>query len=214
MHPSDDVIFYGDHSCAIASIAALEETGQPFRAVRVPMHPEGAGESSFAHLNPRRQVPVFRTGERVVRETGAILTFLDHRHPDKGLLPADAALRVTAAEWLGYLGGTVHPAFRLLFRPERFVGVSEAARNDLRKTTLALIKRVLEQLDHDLGDRSWVLGPRSALDFYLFVFSRWAPLVGVPIGDALAGHHHRVKELPAMARALQRETAGAEIDAV
>src|ERR1700730_4860037 len=102
MSPSDDVIFYGDHSCAIASIAALEQTGQPFRAVRVPMQPEGAGESSFADLNPRRQVPVFRTGDRIIRETGAILTFLDHRHPGKDLFPADATLRVAAAEWLGY----------------------------------------------------------------------------------------------------------------
>jgi len=127
MNSSNDTIFYGDHSCAIASIAALEETGQPFSAVRVPMHPEGAGESSFGDLNPRRQVPVFRTRERIIRETGAILTFLDHRHPSKSLLPADAALRVAAAEWLGYLGGTVHPTFRLLFRPERFVGYSDAA---------------------------------------------------------------------------------------
>lgn len=202
-----DRLFFSKHSSALASLAALEEVGRPFESVRVVMHPGGAGDAAFATINPRRQVPVLVSGSETVRENGAIFAFLAETYPQSNLLPPDVAGRKAVAEWVGYLGGTLHPAFRLIFRPARWIGEDEAARAALRKHTEVYLRRLLTQLDAELTDHSWVLAERSALDFYLFVFTRWSQMVGIPLGEALADHHRRVESLPAMQRALAREAA-------
>lgn len=197
-------LYFSKNSCAIASMAALEEARLRFDAVPVGMSPDGAGDDAFRRLNPRRQVPVLAVGERIVRENGAIFRFLDGLRPQAGLLPIDSDEQVRASEWIGYLGGTVHPAFRVLFRPERWVGVAAEAQQALRTETRSFVQRLLDGVDADLTD-DWVLRQRSALDFYLFVFTRWAGLIKAPLSKRLAAHHERVIELPAMARALVRE---------
>jgi|GEM_PF-2347830 len=197
-------LYFSKNSCAIASMAALEEAQLRFDAMPVEMSPDGAGDEGFRRLNPRRQVPVLTAGERIVRENGAIFRYLDGLRPQAGLLPIDSDEQIRAAEWLGYLGGTVHPAFRLLFRPQRFVGLAADAQLALRTETRSHVQKLLDDLDAELtGD--WVLRQRSAIDFYLFVFTRWASLIKAPLANRLVAHRARVVELPAMARALVRE---------
>jgi glutathione S-transferase len=197
-------LFFSKDSCALASMAALEETGLDFHSVRVEMSPDGAGDDAFRRLNPRKQVPVLTVGRRVLRENGAIFQFLNKQCPEAHLLPNDFDEQVRAAEWVGYLGGTVHPAFRLLFRPQRWVGQAPEAQLALRTETRNYLQKLLEELDADLsGD--WVLQQRSALDFYLFVFAHWTGLINARLPGRLASHHARVLELPAMQRALARQ---------
>ena len=196
-------LFFSRDSCALASVAALEETGLDFHAVGVEMSPDGAGDDAFRRLNPRKQVPVLTVGRRVVRENGAIFQFLNKLCPEAHLLPNDFDEQVRAAEWVGYFGGTIHPAFRLLFRPQRWVGQALEAQQALRAETRNYVQKLLEDLDADLsGD--WVLQQRSALDFYLFVFAHWAGLIKARLPARLASHHARVLKLPAMARSLAR----------
>jgi glutathione S-transferase len=168
------------------------------------MSPDGAGDEAFRRLNPRRQVPVLTVDVRIFRENGAIFRYLDGIRPEARLLPDDPDEQIRATEWVGYLGGTLHPAFRVVFRPQRWVGHLPEAQQALRTETRSYVQGLLDQLDGDLaGD--WVLRQRSALDFYLFAFTRWAALIKVPLPKQLAAHHARVTELPAMARALARE---------
>lgn len=204
MQNAELTLFFSKNSCAIASIAALEETGLAFDAVSIEMAADGAGDDAFRRLNPRRQVPVLTIGDRVLRENGAIFQFLDNQCPHAHLLPDNVDERIQATEWVGYLGGTVHPAFRLLFRPQRFVGFVPETQQALRIETRRHVEKLLNELDADLTS-DWVLQQRSALDFYLFVFGRWAELVKMRLPARLAAHHARVMQLPAMARALVRE---------
>ena len=204
MQNTNVTLYFSKNSCAIASIAALEEAELRFNAVAVGMSPDGAGDDAFRRLNPRRQVPVLTVGERIFRENGAIFRYLDGLRPQAGLLPIDPDEQIRASEWIGYLGGTVHPAFRLLFRPQRFVGLAAEAQHALRIETRSHVQRLLDDLDAELiGD--WVLRQRSALDFYLFVFTRWAGLIKASLPNGLAAHRARVVDLPAMTRALVRE---------
>ena len=197
-------LYFSKDSCAIASMAALEEAELRFDATPVGMSPDGAGDDAFRRLNPRRQVPVLTVGERIFRENGAIFRYLNDLRPQAGLLPIDSDEQIRASEWIGYLGGTVHPAFRLLFRPQRFVGFASEAQQALRTETRSHVQKLLDEIDAELtGD--WVLRQRSAIDFYLFVFTRWAGLIKAPLPNRLAAHRARVVELPAMARALARE---------
>jgi glutathione S-transferase len=181
-------LFFSKNSCAIASIAALEETGLVFDAVGVEMSPDGAGDDAFRRLNPRRQVPVLAIGDCVLRENGAIFQFLDEQCPDAHLLPRDIYERVRATEWVGYLGGTLHPAFRSLFRPQRFVGLVPEAQQALRIETRNHVAKLLLELDADLSNGDWVLRQRSVLDFYLFVFGRWAELIKMRLPERPTAH--------------------------
>ncbi|MBW8812664.1 MAG: glutathione S-transferase family protein [Caulobacterales bacterium] len=200
-------LFFAPKSCAIASLGALEAVGAPFSAAPVTMAPDGAGDAPFRRLNPRRQVPVLEIDGRIVRETGAILQALDARHPEARLLPSGPSARIAALEWLGHLGGSVHPAFRLIFRPARFVGEDPQAQSALRAATREELSRLFSGLANDLAERDWLLGEWSALDFYLFVFERWAGLISLDVAPNLRAHHDRVAALPAMCRALEREAA-------
>src|SRR5262245_45748264 len=103
MSRDDLTLYFSQNSCAIASIAALEETDAPFESTRVQMAPEGAGDEAFRLINPRRQVPVLRAGKCFLRENGAIFAFLNARYPHSALLPTIADLMISALEWVGYL---------------------------------------------------------------------------------------------------------------
>lgn len=202
---AESTLYFAQGSCALASLAALEEVGRPFKAKRLEMGPNGAGGDDFAHISPLQQVPVLRTQTRVVRETGAILTLLAREHPQARLLPVDSEEHVAAMQWLGFLGGTVHPVFRLLWRPSRWVGDDEVAQAALRAHTPRYLMRVLTAVATQLQDRDWVLKERSGLDLYLHVFTRWSLGAKLPLPEQLMKHHGRVAALPAMQRAVERE---------
>lgn len=202
---TEDILYYTPLSCAVAVMAALEACGHPYQAHRLVMSPDGAGDEAFSQLSPLRQVPVLQSGGLMVRETGAILDYLVERHPEANLLPGDPEGRRAALEWIGLLGGTVHPVFRLMFRPARWVGGSPDAQAALRLNAAVYLRRIFADLDRRLTGRDWPLGERSAIDFYLFAFTRWAGLHQLTLGPALAGFHARVQTLPALQRALALE---------
>lgn len=210
MTPPDDTLYFTPGSCALATLAALEETGHPYRAVCLSMGPDGAGDEAFARLSPLRQVPVLLTPGGPVRETAAVFAHLGQRHPQSAILPAGGDEAVLAQRWLGFLAGSVHPAFRPLWRSARWVGADPAAQQVLRAHAGAYLGRVAGALAEDLRGRDWALAKRSAIDFYIHVFTRWLGKVGGELPEALAAHHARTAALPAMQRAVavEAETSG------
>lgn len=208
-----DRFYFTLGSCSLASLAAMEAAAHPYEPVRLAMSDAGAGDAGFSDLSPLRQVPVLQTAGGPIRETGAILTHLDQAHPAAGLWPRDPAERVPAMRWLGFLGGTLHPAFRLVWRPLRWVGEDAAAQAALRGQAGAYLRRVVAAADAELGGRTSVLAGPSALDFYLHVFTRWLSQGGQPLPPALARHHDAVAALPAMRRAVAVEADTPELAA-
>lgn len=200
-----DTLYFTLGSCALASLATLEETGHPYRAVRLEMHPDGAGDEAFARLSPLRQVPVLLTQAGPVRETGAVFAHLNDLYPDCRLLPVTGPEAVAAQRWLGFLAGAVHPAFRPVWRPTRWVGDDVAAQEVLRIHAGGYLRRVVGALAGEMVGRQWALQERSAIDFYLHVFTRWLSKGGATIPPPLADHHARTAALPAMQRALAVE---------
>jgi glutathione S-transferase len=190
-------------------MAALEEVGAVYEAIAVKMTPDGAGDEGYERLNPLRQVPVLVAGDRVIRETGAILTFLAGAYASDRILPRDSDGAVEAMMWLGYLGGAVHPMFRPQFRPDRFVGTEGGAQQLLRATSRKHLDRVLSVLGDHLDRNEWIHGQYCALDFYAFVFERWAVYLGLAIASSrgVRAHLERVGKLPAMQRALKSDHA-------
>jgi glutathione S-transferase len=201
----EDTLYFTSGSCALASLAALEQTQRPYRAVRLEMRAEGAGDENFSALSPLRQVPVLVTSSGPLRETAAIFTYLSSLHPDAALLPSSGPDMVPAQRWLGFLGGTVHAAFRPLARPARFAGPELAIQAVVRDQGAAYLRRVVGALAGEMLGRRWVLSERSALDFYLHVFTRWLSEGESALPEPLARHHALVAALPAMTRAVAAE---------
>lgn len=171
------------------------------------MGADGAGESTYAALSPLRQVPVLLTEDGPIRETGAILFYLDRLHSEIGLLPKDPKGRELAVRWLGFLGGTLHPTFRLLWRPSRYVGNDTAAQRALRASTVNYLAKAWEAVASDLGTSAWALSSESAIDYYLHVFTRWTLGAQLSLPEALRKHHERLAAAPAMVRAVSIEAS-------
>ena len=121
------------------------------------------------------------------------------------MLPPDVAGRKAVAEWVG-IWAAPSSGVPADLRPRDGSGRIGRPRRPAEAYG-GLPPSPMTQLDAELTDHSWVLAERSALDFYLFVFTRWSQMVGIPLGEALADHHRRVESLPAMQRALAREAA-------
>ncbi|MBO4220859.1 glutathione S-transferase family protein [Bradyrhizobium neotropicale] len=201
-----DKFYFTRFSCSVACLALLIECQHTFEPVRLQMTAEGAGDQRFAALSPLRQVPVLHAGATVVRETGAIFEYLSLQHDGLECFARTADERIAALQWIGFLGGTVHPLFRLLFRPDRFVGNEDQDQKSTRAQTEQYLLRVLMVIESHLAQRDWVLDRKTAIDFYLFVFTRWAKLLRIPLSTALKSFHHRVEASSAMQSALAIES--------
>ncbi len=200
-----DAFYFTQHSCSIAALSALVECDHPFVPQKLQMTVDGAGESWYANVSPLRQVPVLETAAGYVRETGAIFEYLSQRYGSKPIFAQSEGERVLMLQWLGFFGGTVHPMFRPLFRPDRFVGQDPSASQRLKEYSKSYLEKALAAIDKHLIDRAWVLDRPTVLDFYLFAFTRWAVLLRFGLPPALSGFHERVGALESVARALERE---------
>jgi maleylacetoacetate isomerase len=63
----------------------------------------------YARLNPQRLVPTLVDGPSVLTQSMAILEYLDERHPDPPLLPADSAARARVRALANAIASDLHP---------------------------------------------------------------------------------------------------------
>ena len=80
--------------------------------------------------NPMGSVPVLDTGERMLSQSLAIIDWLDARHPDPRLIPADADARAETLSRAYLIGCDIHPLdnLRVLHWLKDF-GLDQAARD-------------------------------------------------------------------------------------
>lgn len=108
---------------------ALAAKGLP--ATRLPVSLLAGEQRSADHLarNPQGLVPVLIDGDLVLSQSLAIIEYLDDRHPDPPLLPADAAGRALVRSAALVIAADVHPLGNL--RVQRWLkaemGQDEAA---------------------------------------------------------------------------------------
>lgn len=151
----------------------------PFaRKVRLAMDHKGLeahtvdGLSKQAHadlksVNGRIEVPVLVDGSLTIVNSADIIAYLDHRYPDKPVLPADPAARVRARAWERAADATVDPILVNIsywlwaHRPDTMPdGLLDAARQDL--------ETVYQALEEELGADDFLCGALSVADLALF----------------------------------------------
>jgi GST-like protein len=154
----------------------LEETGLPYEAHRVSFDTRDQATAEFLSLNPNGKIPAILDpsgpgGKPMpLFESGAILMYLAEKTGK--FIPADAAGRYEALEWLMFQMSGIGPMFGQVGFFNKFAGKEfEDKRPRDRYVTEA--KRLLAVLDRRLAGRRWVLGEEySIVDIATFPWVR------------------------------------------
>ncbi len=118
-----------------------------------------------------RLIPVLKTQDGPIFETGAILLWLSDRHGDLGPRDGDPR-RADFLKWLFFVANTVHPALRMLFYPAKYVGDDPAHHRALRRTVQSALRTHLHAVDDRAGHDPIAL----AIQLYLAPVLRWCAL--------------------------------------
>ena len=199
-------LYYLPGACSLADHIALEWIGQPFEAHRVER--EELRSPAYLRISPNGVVPALQESDGwVLTENAAILNYLADKYPESGLGGDGSARgRAEVNRWLAYINSDLHPAFRPVFRPERFIEEA-SAQEALRSTALTKLRAYYERLDAQLSGRDWLTGTRSFADPYLFVVLRWAVAKGVNLDglDNLTRFQQRMLDDAGVKAAMQQE---------
>lgn len=178
-------LHYAPDNASLVIRLALEELHQPYRAVLVNRAERAQKSPDYLALNPNGLIPALETPDGPIFETAAILLWLGDRH---GRLTPEPDSRDRAAflKWLFFLSNTLHPALRMIFYPEQYVGHDRASQSQLRSHMPGEICRYLDMLEGAASQkRAWLAGETpSALDLYIAPMLRWVSLYPLPKGEA------------------------------
>jgi glutathione S-transferase len=174
------ILHYAPDNASLIIRLALEQLHLPYRDVLVDRARNQQQSAGYLALNPNGLIPVLETPQGPLFETGAILLWLGDTHG--GIGPAaDDPVRGDYLKWLFFTANTLHPALRMLFYPQKYVGNDPAAQNALRTGLHQTITAAFKQLDHVAATAPSWLGAAAptALDFYIAGCLRWCALYPV-----------------------------------
>lgn len=128
----------------------------------------------FLALNPRGKVPVLtKGGDIVLRESLAILTWLDRQYPEKPLFgeTAEEATRIwqSTSESCHYLRDATHNLLSLVFNSDGSVPTEGSEKMTALLDAAASLHAECQALENLLGDRPFLAGSNlSAADAVAF----------------------------------------------
>lgn len=174
------VLHYAPDNASLIIRLALEHRGIPYCAQLVDRATQGQRAPAYLALNPNGLIPVIETPQGPIFETGAILLWLGDTHGGLGPAPADMA-RGDYLKWLFYTANTLHPALRMMFYPEKYIGTDEAHQQALRTGLQNQIMSAFDRLEAVAAQRPTWLGADmpTGLDFYIAACLRWCALYPV-----------------------------------
>jgi glutathione S-transferase len=191
-------------ACSMAVHVILNELGQEVKLENV-RDPSGgmARPPEFLKINPRGNVPTLVDDGHVIREGGAIITYLLDKH-NSPMLPKSGKERATALEWLMFCNSTLHPAYgRVFFAKSLPADVQE-------KVIPAFIQNInkhWKDVESRLTQSEYLCGKEcSAADILLTVIANWSGnFAGIEIGPKAKALFKKVIARPAYKKALEVE---------
>jgi glutathione S-transferase len=208
------MILYGSTlSPFVRKVAAyLAEKGLDFE-----LKPTGIGDPDpeFRAASPFRKMPAMVDGDYKLADSSAIIHYLEAKHPEPALIPADPELRGRTI-WFDefadtILGGCGAKMFFNRIVAPRFLGrdgdlaVAEAAERDE-------LPPILDYLEGAIADSGYLVGDRLTVAD-LAVASPFANLrhLGIAIDESVyprvASFARAILDRPSFARQVSRETA-------
>ncbi|HVB48009.1 MAG TPA: glutathione S-transferase N-terminal domain-containing protein [Burkholderiales bacterium] len=208
-------LYFSPGACSFVPHVGLEAikaaTGADFEPKLVKLHKGEQKTPEYLALNPNGQVPVLVVDGRPLNQIVAMCDFLDRRHPEAGLLPAEPWARAQALSQLAWMNNTAHPTFNHVFMPDRYAD-SDAAKAEVRSRAVKAFRAQLERVQQWCACASplWLGAKVSFHDAYAFTLLRWGGFAGID-PDSLPGYRAyvaRVMQVPAVAAAIARERIG------
>lgn len=202
-------LYFAKGSCSLASHIALEEAGAAYKLERVDLGAGAQRKPDYLKVNPKGRVPALLTDKGIITENPAILAYVAQTFPDAnlGALADSYAFGVMQA-FNSFLASSVHVAFAHDRRPQRYADGEAAAQAMRAQAPVALAEYFGLIQDRFADGRPFVMGDQyTVADPYLFVFERWLKggLGNLTDYPAVAAHHARVAERPAVKAALAAE---------
>lgn len=121
-------LYYGSGSAYAWRVwLALEHKGVPHEVKLLSFSEGGHKTPDYTRLNPRQRVPTLVDGDFVIRESAAVMEYVEERWPQAPLFAGDLRLRATQRRMIREAdddaGGKVHQVFEAVFvPPEKFDG--------------------------------------------------------------------------------------------
>ena len=179
------VLHYAPDNASMIIRLALEHRGLPYRTQLVDRSANGQKDAAYLALNPNGLIPVLETEAGAIFETGAILLWLGDTHGGLGPTAQDAG-RSDYLKWLFYTANTLHPALRMTFYPDKYIGPDPELQQALKSGLREQIKKALTQLDRVAATSpEWLSSSSpSALNFYIACCLRWCALYPMDAQDS------------------------------
>lgn len=202
-------LFFSPGACSLAPHIALAELGLAHKTEKVDLRTKQFSGGDYREINPKGSVPAIKldNGE-VLTEAAVILQYLADQKPSAGMFPAAGTFeRVRAQELLNYVSTEIHKGFSPLWGADRLVP-DKTGNQQLRSNTLEGFGGKLKFLSDMLGSKPFMLGEKfSVVDAYLFTCLRWAPHLGLDLGNwpVIANYMDRVTARPKVQEALTAE---------
>lgn len=118
---------------------ALNLKGLAYEQVAIDLRREQHLGDAYKAINPQQFVPALEVDGRVLTQSPAIIEWLEERHPEPPLLPADAGERAQVRALAAIVGCDIHPVNnrRILEALRHRFGADAAAVNDWCGTWIA-----------------------------------------------------------------------------
>jgi glutathione S-transferase len=208
------IIYMYPGACSRVTMAAMEEIGLDYEDRAIDLGGGGQESPDYLALNRKGKVPALSVDGKLLTENAAILAYLDHGHPQAGLLPRsddplEAARGLSDIIWCS---STLHPEVRQVRAPQKW---TLGDPTDIRADGLKKFAKECRYTSERVGDDGWWYGGAwSIVDVYLYWAYSTAEKGGFPLNDypRLVAHAERVRARPSFQRALAREVAAVERD--
>lgn len=204
-------LYYTPHTCALATHIALEEVGATYATTRIDFASNQQRSPDYLKINPKGRVPALVTDRGVLTETPAMLVFVAQSFPAAGLAPLDDPFAFGRMQaFNAYLAATVHVAYAHKRRGSRWAD-GEAALQDMAAKAPQNLRDCFTLIENEYLPGPWVLGETySVADAYLFTLTDWLSGLGIDMADfpRVADHYRRMRERPAVQRALAEHEVG------
>jgi glutathione S-transferase len=177
----------------------LEEKKIPYETVNIDLRAGAQKTPDYLKINPYGKVPAIVDGDTVLYESCIINEYLDEKYSSPRLMPSDPAARAKARLLVDFGLTQMDPVYTKLRmemtkdEKERNLESINAAKTDIKKR--------LQLLEQELGDKDYLMGEFSLVDADLI--PRFTRLEGFGVlPDAslprLGKYLQRMKERPSV----------------
>jgi glutathione S-transferase len=140
----------------------LEEKKIPYEIVNIDLRAGAQKTPDYLKINPYGKVPAIVDGDTVLYESCIINEYLDERYPSPRLMPTDPVARARARILVDFGLTQMDSAYTKLRmemtkdEKERNQETINAAKEDIKKR--------LQRLEQELGDKEYLMGEFSLVD--------------------------------------------------